>query len=154
MRLKRLGAEDETALRSLFEANDRPSVTRYFDPFPLDAETARRLAHRSGRDLYWGIWEGPELVGLAMVRGWDAGYPQRSDGLLVDHGHHGRGIATEATRLMLAELRRAGEDLVRARVHDTNVGSLRMLELNGFVEIERGEGRVLLERRLGAESPS
>lgn len=147
LRLKLLEPADEAALRTLFLDNDLPSTVGFFDPFPLDADTASRLASYAGRDLYWGVWEGTELVGLAMVRGWDGGHPQQAYGLLVDHRQHGRGIGVESTRLMLEELGRRGHDRVRARVHVDNEASLRMLRANGFVEIARGDGRVLVEWR-------
>ncbi len=148
LRLTLLRPDDEGALLDLFVANDLPEVTRYFDPFPLDAATAARLSSYGGPDLYWGVWESTSLVGLAMVRGWDGGHPQRAYGLLVDHRQHGRGIGVEATRLMLAELHVRGHDAVRARVHEDNEASLRMLRTNGFADIGRGDGRVLLEWRL------
>jgi RimJ/RimL family protein N-acetyltransferase len=151
LRLKRLRPADELALSELFAANDIPAVTRWFDPFELNATTATRLCAYGGRDLYWGLWDADTLVGLAMVRGWDGGYPQRAYGMLVDHRQHGRGVGKAATALMLQELRTRGEREVRARVHDDNVRSLGMLVANGFEEIDRADGRVLLSCRLGDE---
>jgi len=37
---------------------------------------------------------------------------------------------------------------LRARVHDENEASLRMFAANGFREVERPEGRIILECRL------
>jgi len=150
LRLRRLGLEDEAALTELFAANDYPAVTRWFDPFPLDAATAHALCRHSGQDLYWGVWDTHHMVGLAMVRGWDGGYEHRAFGLLVDHRCHGRGVGKAATALMLREMRLLGEQEVRARVHDDNERSLRMLAANGFEELQRQDGRVLVTFRLSA----
>ena len=150
--LRALHPEDEAALSAVFTANDRPSVTGWFDPFPLTGATARKLARHTGRDLYWGVWADGEMVAFAMVRGWDEAHEHRAYGYLVDHRHRRRGIGTAMTALVLEELRRRGESEVRARVHDDNEASLRMLMASGFRELERVEGRVILECRLG-EAP-
>jgi RimJ/RimL family protein N-acetyltransferase len=148
-RLEPLRPRDEPALRELFEANDVPQVTRWFDPFPLTAATARSLARYDGPDLYWGVWRGEQLLGLAMVRGWDGGHPQRAYGILVDRRWSGHGLGRAATASALDELRRRGETLVRARVHADNARSLDLFVRSGFRELERRDGRVLLECALG-----
>jgi RimJ/RimL family protein N-acetyltransferase len=148
VRLLPLGPRDEAALCALFEANHVPSVTRWFDPFPLTPESARRVAFYEGRDLYRALWDGDAMVAFAMARGWDAGHPQPALGLLVDRHRGGRGLGRAATSLMLDELRRRGEPILRARVHDDNERSLRTMVACGFREIDRSDGRVLLECRL------
>jgi L-amino acid N-acyltransferase YncA len=147
--VRALGPSDEPALAELFAANDVPEVTRWFDPFPLSAEMAGTLSRHEGRDLYWGAWSDSELVGFAMVRGWDEGHPQPAYGCLVDSGHHGRGIGRTLTGMALEQLRERGVPEVRARVHDDNGASLRMHLAAGFEELERGAGRVLLVARPG-----
>jgi RimJ/RimL family protein N-acetyltransferase len=142
--MRPLGSADEGALAELFLANDVPEVTRWFDPFPLTADTARALTHRDGRDLYWGVWEADALVGLAMVRGWDGGHPEPASGCLVDRGRHGEGIGTALSLLVLDELERRGVREVRARVHDDNEASLRMHLRAGYQVVAREPGRVLL----------
>jgi RimJ/RimL family protein N-acetyltransferase len=147
--LRRLRLDDEQRLSQLFARNDVPEVTRWFDPFPLDASSARRIARHRGEDLYLGIWDPDELVGLAMVRGWDAGHEHRAVGVLVDHRHQGRGIGTAATRLVLQELEERRETVVRARLHFDNPRSLRMFESCGFQKLRREERHWLLEWRPG-----
>jgi RimJ/RimL family protein N-acetyltransferase len=148
LKLEPLRPEDEATLSALFAANDQPPASRWFDPFPLAAATAHALCHHRGRDLYWGVWDRSDMVGFAMVRGWDGGHEHRALGVLVDHRCRGRGIGKTATALMLAEVRLLGEDELRARVHDDNERSLRMLRANGFEEVQRGDGRVILRRAL------
>lgn len=148
IRLAALGPADEVALARLFAANDTPDVVGFFDPFPLDAASARRLIGHTGLDLYWGIWSGDELVGLAMVRGWDGGHPHRASGLFVDRLRHGEGIGSTAMKLVVAELRAAGEATIRARVHEANRASVGMLRAAGYREIARADGRIVFECRL------
>src|SRR3954466_14640264 len=140
-----------SALGGLFAHNDFPEVTRWFDPFPLSADTARALSRHKGSDLYWGAWSDQELVGFAMVRGWDGGHLHPAYGCLVDRRQQGRGIGTSLTQLALDQLRERGVAEVRARVHDDNPASLRMHMAAGFEELERGTGRVLLVARPGAQ---
>jgi dTDP-4-amino-4,6-dideoxygalactose transaminase/RimJ/RimL family protein N-acetyltransferase len=147
LRLRLLEPGDEPALATLFAANNVDAVTRWFDPFPLVAGTARGLSNHRGRDLHWGAWVGADLVGLAMVRGWDGDHPHPAYGCLVDRRRQHMRIGTTVTRIALEELRRRGVPEVRARVHDANEASLRMHRASGFEELERGAGRVLLTAR-------
>ena len=145
VRIVRLRPADEDPLAELFAANGAAEIVSFFDPFPLDAATARRLARHAGRDRFWGIWSGEELVGLAMVRGWDDGHPQRASGIFVDGRRQGEGIGTTAMKMVVEEMRSAGEPLLRARVHEGNRASIAMFEAAGYREIARAEGRVLFE---------
>jgi RimJ/RimL family protein N-acetyltransferase len=145
--LRSLAPSDEHALAALFAANDVEAVTRWFDPFPLDSASAHTLSNHQGRDLYWGAWQGSELAGLAMVRGWDGGHPHAAYGVMIDQGRRGQGIGLAVTRLVIDELRRLEVPELRARVHEGNAGSLRMLTAAGFEEIDRGSGRVILSVR-------
>jgi RimJ/RimL family protein N-acetyltransferase len=150
LRLRLLEPRDEQALATLFAANDVPAVTRWFDPFPLSAASAGELANHRGRDLHWGVWSGSDIVGFAMVRGWDGGYPQPAYGYFVDRAQHRQGLGAAATALVIEELRRLGVPEVRARVHEGNEASLRTLLAAGFTELRRGDGRVLLTARPGS----
>jgi L-amino acid N-acyltransferase YncA len=63
--------------------------------------------------------------------------------VFIDHGRHGQGVGLAVTRLMLDELRRLEVPEVRARVHEANASSARMLVAAGFEEIDRHDGRVI-----------
>jgi RimJ/RimL family protein N-acetyltransferase len=149
--LTRLRETDEPALVALFIANDVPAVTRHFDPFPLTAATARTLVRLKGQDLYWGVWCADSLVGLAMVRGRDGGYPHSALGLLIDHQWVQRGVGQTAVSLVLDELPEHGVHLVRAKAHDDNEASLKVLNNLGFSIIERPPGRVIAEWRVDSK---
>lgn len=148
LRIEILQPSDEVALSELFQSNNVPEVIRFFDPFPLDADTAHRLTRYEGRDRHWGVWAGDALIGLAMVRGWDSGHPEPTYGLLIDRGFRYRGVSTHVTRLVEREIRAMGEQVIRARVHDDNGPVLRALEKVGWLEIGRSPGRILYEARL------
>ena len=46
------GPEHHEALSAFLVENDVPAVTRTFTPFPMSAETARRIALEPSRDRY------------------------------------------------------------------------------------------------------
>lgn len=152
--LRTLTPDDEPALAALFLANDVPAVTGFFDPFPLTPESAHAVTHHRGRDLYWGILRDRLLVGLFMVRGWDAGHEHRAIGIVVDRDHRAAKLAERAGTLAFEQLRARGETSVRARVHEDNVRVRKSASNLGFVEVERGGGRLVLEFDLTAPVPS
>jgi RimJ/RimL family protein N-acetyltransferase len=135
--LRQLGPGDAERLAALFARNDVPEVTRWFDPFPLDAATAKSIANHAGADLYWGVWEAGEMIGMAMVRGWDAGHPHRSFGILLDSHARKRGVGTAVTRLILEQLKARGEKSLRARVPPDNHRSATMMQTCGFKRLHR-----------------
>lgn len=149
VRLTILRPHDEAALVELFAANDVPEVTRFFDPFPLTREVASQLVRYQGRDRYWGVWVDRTLAGLAMVRGRDDRDAEATLGLLLDRRFRGQGVAVLAIELLCDELQSLGEPLVRARIHEHNLSSARVLAKAGtWTVVSRGEGRVVMERRL------
>ena len=151
VRLVILRPSDEPALRALFADNDLPQITRFFDPFPLDDATARRLCHYEGRDRHWGIWAGEDLTGLIMVRGWDGGHPDMALGIMLDHRIRGEGVATAAMHLCAEEVRALGATRIRARIHEENAASRALGKRCGYREIEHSAGRVLIELSLTAD---
>ena len=151
--LKELVEAHSEPLAKLFADNNIPRVTQFFDPFPLDAAEAHRLTHERTADLYLGVWMADVLVGLTMVRGWEDRHQHRAIGVLIDRNHHGQGIGRIATKMTLDHLRKRRERLLRARVHESNDSSIRMLTANGFLVIGRAEGRLLLECDLGDAGP-
>ena len=84
-----------------------------------------------------------EVVGSIGVWGED----EREVGYWIDRGVWGRGIASAALAAMLAEV---PERPITAHVAEHNVGSMRVLERNGFVETgrEQEEDVVMVAYRL------
>lgn len=144
-------------------------VPRLFD-FQRDP-AANRMAGTKPRDLatFNGRWEeilrdpvlqgvtprvivaGGELVGSINISPHEG---EPSIGYWIAREHWGRGIATRAIGLMLAEV---GVRPLVAQVWDRNIASLRALERHGFVitsrylspETERSVAREMIGLRLG-----
>lgn len=150
-RLQILQPEHEAALAEMFVENDLPEITRFFDPFPLDAASARMLCRYEGPDRYWGVFQGDgRLVGLMIVRGLDQPGCEPTLGTLIDRRAVNQGISIAALELVIGELRARGEAVLRAKIHEDNGPCLRGIEKSGWVEVSRGDGRVVMEKSLRA----
>jgi [ribosomal protein S18]-alanine N-acetyltransferase len=145
--LRELGPDDAESLGALFEANDLPAVVDHFDPFPLTRATASELTDPRRRDHFYGAFLEDRLVGFSMLRGWDEGYEVPSFGILVDRGHHGRGIGSRLTDFTIEQARDLGSPRVRLSVYGTNVHAYSMYALKGFAE----QSRAPVARRLGPD---
>lgn len=124
-------------LSSFLIANDVDTVVRTFNPFPMNGETARRIALAPRRDRYYGAFIDAALVALSMLRGWDEGYAIPSFGIIVDHRFHNRGIGAAMTEFTVEEARRMGCARVRLSVYASNPAAVHVYTARGFVEHER-----------------
>jgi ribosomal protein S18 acetylase RimI-like enzyme len=125
------------ALARFFGENDRAETTAYFHPFPLTALTAKRITHGTHKDRYYVAITGTEVVGLAMLRGWDEGYEIPSFGVVVDYRVHRQGLGRRLTEYAIAEARKLGCSAVRLSVWESNTDAVRLYKSLGFVELER-----------------
>lgn len=137
LRFEPVRAEHVDALVALFERNRVPQVTAMFDPFPLDASQAQRIALESRKDRFYTVSRGERLLGLSMLRGFDEGYATPSFGIFVDHESHGQGIGRQLTAWTVEQARRQGAPAVRLTVYASNAAARRLYESLGFVEQER-----------------
>lgn len=102
-------ADDAEAFRALIDANDRhlrPFIPWMRDePQPLAATRARLAAHRerflAGEDFRYALCLRDETLIGEMILSTRSGPGTREVGYLVDHGHTGQGLATEATAMAL-----------------------------------------------------
>ena len=104
-----------------------------FHPHPLDAPTARRIAHYAGQDLYYGTVYGKQLVGYGMLRGWDEGYAVPSLGVAVHPQARGAGVGKLLMHFLHAAARCRGATQVRLKVHRENEVALAMYQRLGYV---------------------
>ena len=135
-----LGVEDAGAVSRLLRAQP-PGYVRFFYAFAFDeASVARVLAGRV-RDVYSGIfWQG-RLVGIFMLRGWDAGYEVPSFGVMVDERHRGRAFMRLSLETAKLIARLAGAPRLMAKIHPDNVsprGARRLGLVQTGVEAETG----------------
>jgi ribosomal protein S18 acetylase RimI-like enzyme len=137
LRFATVGPEHADALGALFERNSLPAVTETFDPFPLTAAEARRIALDPRRDDYYIATRGENLLGFSMLRGFDEGYEIPSFGIFVDHESHGQGVGRRLTAWTVEQARRRGCPAVRLTVYADNDAALGLYASLGFEEQER-----------------
>ena len=135
--IRRLQPRDCVPLARFFCENNRPKVVRYFNPFPLDEEAARRITESTGRDRYYAAFCRGEVVGMCMLRGWDEGFDVPSLGVLVDHRCSGRGLGKALTEFCVSTAKREGCPAIRLSVFLSNIRALRLYKCLGFREVER-----------------
>jgi ribosomal protein S18 acetylase RimI-like enzyme len=147
------------ALVELFERNRVPAVRDSFDPFPLTADEAERIALQPRRDAYFVASLQGGLVAMSMLRGFDEGFEVPSFGIFVDHRHHGQGIGRRLTAWTVGEARRRRYPSVRLSVYASNAGALHLYRSLGFKEQQRdivtragGEDeKILMTKSLGGQ---
>ena len=120
-----------------FAENNSREVTRQFNPFPLDDETARKITHEARNDLYFIAFHDEKIVGLCMLRGMDLGYDAPSFGVLVHREHRGHGLGTKMTRFALQQALKLGFKRVRLSVYSSNQEAMRLYSFIGFKEVSR-----------------
>lgn len=135
-----LGMNDEEALTRFFEiiAAD-PQAMAFFRPHPFDSAMARKICRREGidRDDYFAVFDGEEIVGYGMLRGWDEGYASPAFGVCVKPGERGRGVGRTLLAYALERAREKGAPSVMLKVHDDNKPARALYESFGFVFSER-----------------
>jgi GNAT superfamily N-acetyltransferase len=139
---REIGPADEAELARFLEENDRPEIVRTFNPFPMTAETARRIAAAPRRDRYYGAFDGDRLVALSMLRGWDEGWAVPSFGIVVDHRAHGRGLGGRLTAWTVDAARTLGAPSVRLTVFASNGPGIHVYQRVGFTERSRSPATV------------
>jgi [ribosomal protein S18]-alanine N-acetyltransferase len=142
-----VGPGDEAMLAEVFAHID----ATFFRPHPLTPEEARRIARRSGRDVFAILVDGDRALAYGMLRGWDEGYATPSLGIAVHGDHQGRGVG----RRMMEELHRAagagGATAVRLRVHTDNIRARRLYESLGYVYRGEERGELMMQVALPGE---
>ncbi len=140
---------DEAILSEIFADIDGT----YCRPHPFTPAEARRIARKTGRDVYAVLVEDGRAVAYGMLRGWSEGYAVPSLGIAVRTSAQGRGLGRTMMDCLHAEAGRRGASVVRLRVHADNVPARRLYEALGYVYAgeDRGELVMLLSLAPGPE---
>lgn len=115
----------------------------HFHPHPLSAGEAERRVHYDGKDLYYVLVEGREVLAYGMLRGWDEGYEVPSLGIAVHPLVRGIGLGRAFMHFLHAAARRKGARKVRLKVHPDNVGAVKLYEDLGYAFQTREAGQIV-----------
>lgn len=127
-----LGPEWENALVEFFRALVRSGGDREFHPHPLTADEAARRCSYAGRDLYYVLVDGGQVLGYGMLRGWDEGYDVPSLGIALHPSERGRGLGKAFMHFLHAAAKRRGAVRVRLRVYPHNTRAVRLYQQLGY----------------------
>ena len=105
---------------------------RYFHPHPFTPEDAARLAQYDGKDLYYVLIVGRQVLGYGILRGWDEGYQAPSLGLIIHPAARGRGLARLIMLFLHAASRQRGAQKIRLKVYPHNQPARRLYESLGY----------------------
>ncbi len=135
VRLQRVRPADAAALFALV---DDAEVMRFMD-WPRAASVDETRAHLEGADQRWAAGTEHQYLVLDKATGAPVGsiafrpHGHAADfGYLVGRAHWGRGIATEAARLVLGWLQRHGVERVWATCDADNAASAAVLRKAGL----------------------
>ena len=112
--------------------------TYLFEKQSEDMEAVIRNLYREGLEdsLILGVFEAEQFRGLAEIYGYRAPINKASVGYRLLEEEWGRGIATEALRLLLEELlNRRGIEIITASTMIENLASAHVLQKNGFTQV-------------------
>lgn len=130
--IRAVGAELEPALARFFAELEKNGVGRFFHPHPFTAAAARERAVYTGRDLYYVVLEGDEVLGYGMLRGWDEGYEVPSLGIVVHPAWQGRGIGRLLMDFLRLAAERRGAKKIRLRVYPENAAATALYRKLGY----------------------
>lgn len=128
---------DFLPLANFFKSNNIDEVIKNFNPFPLNAKTACEITLKKRKDRFYVSYLENKIIGLVMLRGWEAGYEIPSFGILIDHKYHHQGIGKQLTNYALEEAKKIGCRKVRLSVFAENSVALYLYESLRFKEIGR-----------------
>ena len=137
--LREVRAADYVRLSEFFAAlAEADEVTRHFHPHPFTPRQARRISEPpvGSRDLYFLAVDDDQVIGYAMLRGWDEGYEVPSFGLCVLPARQGEGLGGRLLDYALQRARQRGSERVMLKVNNDNDPARRLYESRGF-ELER-----------------
>lgn len=122
----------EQPLAEFFRALTRAGDDKSFHPHPLTDEEAKKRAQYSGKDLYYVLVEGDEVLGYGMLRGWDEGYEVPSLGIVIHPSVRGIGLGKLFTHFLHAVARRRGASKIRLKVYPDNTNAVTLYKELGY----------------------
>lgn len=131
--MRKILKEDSLALIDFFENN---KDTDFFDPFPLNKESAEKIINSTNKDLFYGIFNGDKIVGFGMLR-WFKDYKSPTLGLLVDKNFQGLGFGKKIYSYLFDRTKELGLKEVIAIVHKDNGSSMHIAKKLGMEEIDQ-----------------
>lgn len=110
-----------------------PEYSRYFHPFPIDAQSLERILLDKKLDLYFVVLVDGWEAGFYMLRGFDEGYIRPGYGVWIAERYSGRGLARASLEHAVGACRSVGCTEIMLKVHPGNARARNLYERFGFV---------------------
>lgn len=117
----------------LLTALEAARETEFFYPHPFDDEAVEKNIRHVGRDLYYVLTDGEDVLGYGMLRGWDEGYLVPSLGIAIHPNARGIGLGKILMCFLHAAARLRGSKAIRLRVKRDNTRALTLYRDLGYV---------------------
>jgi [ribosomal protein S18]-alanine N-acetyltransferase len=144
MEIRVVGPTHADALARFFQKVKARGLEKHFHPHPLTNEAARQRAAYGGSDAYFVLIEKDEVLGYAMLRGWDEGFQIPSLGIAIHPDFQSLGLG----RLMMDFLRvvavQRGAKKIRLRVCPDNQRAVKLYHSLGYQMTPESDGPYLL----------
>lgn len=111
----------DAAAVAAFVRSQSDEYLRFFYAFGADESAIAETLSASESDVYSGVFWQANLIGIFMLRGWDAGYEVPSFGVLIDEKYRGGAfmrLTLDAAKLIC---RLSGAKRLMAKIHPENV---------------------------------
>lgn len=140
--IRRLEPDDSGRLTKFFRDICDSDVVKYFHPHPFDGSAAITICESGGGDYYCAAFNGKEICGYGMLRGYAEGYVVPSLGIAIHPEYQGREIGSAVMLHLHGVAVERGASQIRLRVHPDNKAALRLYLKKGYVftgELDRSE---------------
>jgi RimJ/RimL family protein N-acetyltransferase len=139
----------DASLIAVFLRTQPPEYLRFFYAFEADEAALAQMLMASEKDVYSGVFWQEKLIGIFMLRGWDAGYEVPSFGVFIDEKYKGGTLMRLTLDMAKIISRLAGAKKLMAKIHPDNV-SPRGARRLGFhqIGVEEKTGNVIYHMEL------
>ncbi len=139
----------DAAAISAFMHSQSAEYLRFFHAFGSDESAIAEMLSKCKMDVYSGVFWQANLVGVFMLRGWDAGYEVPSFGVLIDEKYRGGPFMRLTLDTAKLICRLSGAKRLMAKVHANNV-TQRSARRLGFYQtgVEESTGNIIYHLEL------
>lgn len=146
--IKPLAVADAPAVAGFLKAQS-PDYSRFFYAFSFEETEIAEMLTACQKDVYSGVFWQENIVGIFMLRGWDAGYDVPSFGAFIDENQRGGALMrlTLETGKLISRL--AGARRLMAKIHPDNISARGAARL-GWVQtgFEESTGNLIYHMEL------
>lgn len=134
----------DAASAAAFLSAQPPEYLKFFYAFGSDEAAMTEILTACEADVYAGVFWQSKLIGMFMLRGWDAGFEIPSFGVLIDEKYRGKAFLSftvDAARLIC---RLSGVERLMVKIHPDNL-ALKNVGRMGFYQtgVEETTGNVI-----------